>query len=249
VFHYKVEYTQMKKILLFIFIPSSLFLIFVSFTIFSNLPSKILGIQKSNTIIRNLSTDDDTEKFVVLTFDDGPAPITLEFLKILQESDVKATFFVTGESIDTYPDILKQIHEGGHTIGNHTNTHPIPFFLSKQELAKEILITEEKIHQITGIRPKIVRAPYALYPNHLLEIVDLFDLTLISWDVDPEDWKKIDKDLIAKRVTDNVESGSIILLHDGPDNLDRNNTLEALKLIIIKLREENYQFKSISDLM
>ncbi|MDH5533669.1 MAG: polysaccharide deacetylase family protein, partial [Candidatus Pacebacteria bacterium] len=122
-------------------------------------------------------------------------------------------------------------------------------WMSKQDLAKEILITEEKIHQVIGVKPKLLRAPYALYPQSLLDLTVLFNMTLISWDVDPEDWKQVNKEVITHRVLNNVTPGSIILLHDGPPELDRSNTLDSLTTIINTLKEDGYTFVTISQLL
>ncbi|NCN03453.1 MAG: polysaccharide deacetylase family protein [Candidatus Pacebacteria bacterium] len=236
----------MKRI--FIFTSLSIFIFsFVSYLkISQNSSSKVLGVVQNNNIIRNIKVSENA-KVVALTFDDGPAPITRDILDILEQEDVKVTFFVVGKNIDLYPDILQEIAQSGHEIGNHSNTHPFTFLLDKQELAKDILINEEKIYQQTGIRPNLFRAPYALYPKNLLETTDMLNLEIISWDVDPEDWKMVNKEIIVNRVMKDVKPGSIILLHDGPPELDRANTLEALKEIIIRLKEDGYQFLTISE--
>jgi peptidoglycan/xylan/chitin deacetylase (PgdA/CDA1 family) len=233
-----------------IFISTSLGIFILSFIFFlkisQNPSSKVLGVVQNNNIIRNIKVSENN-KVVALTFDDGPGPVTRDFLKVLDDYQVSATFFVVGKNIDLHPDILQEIAQSEHEIGNHTDTHPFTFLLDKQELAKDILINEEKIYQHTEIRPKIFRAPYALYPKNLLETTDMLNLEIISWDVDPEDWKIVNKEIIVNRVMKDVKPGSIILLHDGPPELDRANTLEALKEIIIRLKEEGYQFLTISE--
>ena len=236
----------MKRI--FIFTSLSIFIFsFVSYLkISQNSSSKVLGVVQNNNIIRNIKVSEN-EKVVALTFDDGPALITRDILTVLDQEKVKATFFVVGNNIDLYPDILQEIYSAGHEIGNHTNTHPFAFLLDKQELAKDILINEEKIYEQVGIRPNIFRAPYALYPQNLMEITDMLGLAIISWDVDPEDWKMVNKEIIVNRVMRDINPGSIILLHDGPPELDRTNTLEALKQIIIELKDHGYQFLTISE--
>lgn len=236
----------MKRIFIFTSLSILIFSFIFFFKITQNSSSKVLGAVQNNNIIRNIKVSEN-DKVVALTFDDGPSPLTRDFLKVLDNNQVPATFFVIGKNIDLYPDILQEIAQSGHEIGNHSNTHPFTFLLDKQELAKDILINEEKIYQQTGIRPKIFRAPYALYPKNLLEITDMLNLEIISWDVDPEDWKMVNKEIIVNRVMKDVKPGSIILLHDGPPELDRSNTLEALKEIIIRLKEEGYQFLTISE--
>jgi peptidoglycan/xylan/chitin deacetylase (PgdA/CDA1 family) len=238
----------MKKGLIFIF--SSILLVGLIFSIKSLTLSsnKVLGVNNQNLIIRNAEPD-ETNKLVALTFDDGPAPITRDILEVLNENNVLATFFVTGQNITTHTDILIETYQRGHEIGNHTNTHPITILMNRQDIAKEILITEEKIYQAIGRKPKIIRAPYALYPENLLSNVELFNMTLISWDVDPEDWKQVNKEVITQRVVSEVTPGSIILLHDGPPELDRSNTLESLTTIINTLQDDGYKFVTVSELL
>src|SRR5690606_31950048 len=133
--------------------------------------------------------------------------------------------------------------------GNHTNTHPVTTWMSEQEISKEILITEEKIYQQVGLRPKLVRAPYNLYPQNLLNQIALLEMTPVSWNVDPMDWRTTDKDIIVKRILDEVQPGSIILLHDGPPDLSRARTLEALPSIISELKNQGYKFVTVTQLL
>lgn len=239
----------MKKILVFILVG-----VIFSYSFFSvaqiakSKPSKVLGTNHTQEPIRNAKGNSDG-KFVALTFDDGPTPNTIKVLNVLQESDIKATFFVVGENIDEFPGALKKIDEQGHEIGNHTNTHPFTVFMSEQDIAKEILITEEKIFQLIGKRTTLFRAPYALYPSNLMKIAGLLNLNIISWDVDPEDWRNSNAEIISQNVIKEVEPGSIILLHDGPPELDRTPTVEALKIIITELKNANYQFVTVTELL
>lgn len=238
----------MKKWLVFIF--SSIFLVGVilSVKVISLSFNKILGVQKQNLIIRRVEPNND-KKLVALTFDDGPSHTTRDILKVLDETNTIATFFVVGENIDLNPDVLYETYQKGHEIGNHTNSHPVSLLMNQQKIAKEILIAEEKIYQVIGIKPKLIRAPYALYPQNLLTNVELFNMLLISWDVDPEDWKQVNSNIIVNRVLKDVTPGSIILLHDGPPELDRSHTIEALPEIISKLKEDGYQFVTVSELL
>ncbi|MDH5533308.1 MAG: polysaccharide deacetylase family protein, partial [Candidatus Pacebacteria bacterium] len=113
----------MKKGLIFIFSSILILGTVVSVNYFFFSTNKVLGANNQNLIIRRVEPNDDN-KLVALTFDDGPAPITLDILKVLDENDVLATFFVTGQNIDLYKEVLSETYQKGHEIGNHTNTHP-----------------------------------------------------------------------------------------------------------------------------
>lgn len=211
--------------------------------------SNVLGEATQNQIVRRIEPIDEKDKFVALTFDDGPTDMTVQILQVLSEKQIKATFFVIGENIDQSPEILKQVAEQGHEIGNHTNTHSFITYLSQKKIAQEILITDEKIFQATGMQTKLVRSPYGLYPINLLKTTQLLDMQLISWNVDPEDWQTKDSQKIADVVMKEITPGSIILLHDGPPDLDRQATLTALPILIDQLQQQGYSFVTVSQLI
>ena len=238
----------MKKGLIFIFSSIFLFGFIFSVKAFFLSPSKVLGIENQNLIIRRAELSDNN-KLVALTFDDGPSETTRDILNVLDRENIKATFFVVGQNIDLHKEVLLETYQKGHQIGNHTNTHPFTMWMNKQNIAKEILITQEKIYQAIGIKPKIVRAPYGLYPDNLISTTELLNMMLISWDVDPEDWKQVNSEVITHRVVKDTKPGSIILLHDGPPELDRSRTLESLPNIIKTLKEDGYRFVTVGELL
>ena len=121
--------------------------------------------------------------------------------------------------------------------------------MSQDKIGQEILIAEEKINQVAGIRPQIVRAPHGWYPDNLLAAVNTLQYQLVGWNVDPEDWRYPGADKIITRVMEQVKPGSIILLHDGPYTADRRQTVEALPQIIEQLWREGYQFVTVSELL
>jgi peptidoglycan/xylan/chitin deacetylase (PgdA/CDA1 family) len=235
----------MKKALL---LGSVLFLL-ISFgaIIFqtSNNYFKVLG-ESDHRIIRQVTTD---QKVVALTFDDGPSPSTPKVLEILAKKNIPATFFVVGKEVEAHPDILKQTTAAGHEIGNHTNTHPFFWLASQEKISQEILIADEKIAQVLKFHPQWVRIPYGVYTPNVLAVTDLLKLPIISWNVDPEDWRARSADKIVKTVLKETEPGSIILLHDGPSEAKRDYTLEALPQIIDQFTQQGYRFVKVSELL
>ncbi len=94
---------------------------------------------------------------IALTFDDGPCSgYTEQILDILRSHDVKATFFVCGQNVERCPEILRRVQAEGHTIGNHSYSHPFPFFRSRAFFAREIDLTQEAIEKVTGRTPKVL---------------------------------------------------------------------------------------------
>ena len=109
---------------------------------------------------------------------------TEELISILKEYDVPATFFVVGAWVDKYPESVEALHKAGHQIQNHSNTHPHMPQLSKEQMKDEILSCNEKIKEITGITPTLLRPPYGDYDNALIETMNELKMHTIQWDVE-----------------------------------------------------------------
>ncbi len=109
---------------------------------------------------------------------------TEQLINILKEYDVPATFFVVGAWVDKYPESVKQLHDAGHQIQNHSNTHPHMPQLSKEQMKNEIEGCNQKIEAITGKCPTLLRPPYGDYDNALLEVMESLSMYTIQWDVD-----------------------------------------------------------------
>ncbi|MBZ5566079.1 MAG: polysaccharide deacetylase family protein [Acidobacteriia bacterium] len=132
-------------------------------------------------------TDD---RRIALTFDDGPAErFTEQILDILRERNVKATFFLCGEHVDRYPEIVRRIHAEGHTLGNHTYSHPFLYFRSRAFLASEINRTQEAIEKVVGYRPRFFRPPYGARWLGLYSVLGKRNLRLVNWSDTGYDWK------------------------------------------------------------
>ena len=170
---------------------------------------------------------------------------TEELIKILAEYDAKATFFVVGAWVDKYPESVKQLHEAGHKIMNHSNTHPNMPSLSDAQKKDELISCNKKIAAITGITPTLFRPPYGDYDNATIEATESLGMYTIQWDVDSLDWKEnATAESICKRVTGKVKNGSIVLFHN-----DAEHTPEALPNILKCLKDEGYEFVFIEDLI
>lgn len=195
----------------------------------------------------------DTEKLVALTFDDGPnQPYTSQILDVLDIYDSKATFFLIGNNVETYPEVVREIVERGHQVGNHSYTHADLLKLDRQQMAKEIDLTAEIIKSVTGVAPKVFRPPHGFRDPVVLEQARERNLRVIQWSVMARDWKKPGAEVIADRVVHQVQNGSIILLHDG-DGInhggDRSQSVTATELIIQRLRQQGYRFVTIDELL
>ena len=185
------------------------------------------------------------EKKISITFDAAwSAEDTNEIIEILNEYDAKATIFVVGDWVDKNPDAVKKFHEAGHEIANHSDTHKLYSKVSREEVTKEIEDCNKKIEAITGKKVKLARAPSGDYDNKRIEITESLDMKMIQWSVDSLDWKKLSVDEMYSRVVSKTENGSILLFHNGIEN-----TPEALRKILEKLKKDGYEFVTVSELI
>lgn len=179
---------------------------------------------------------------VALTFDDGPHPsYTKKLLDGLKERGVKATFFVVGENIPGREEIIKQMWEDGHLIGNHTWDHEDISKMSPQEACAEFQKTSNLVKKITGAGTAYVRAPFGNWDDALN-----CETTMISvrWSVDTLDWTTKNVQQIVNKVVNNVKENDIILLHDYYDS-----SVEAALQIVDILQSRGYELVTVEELL
>ena len=189
----------------------------------------------------NASVKKESPK-IALTFDDGPngswTPVLLDGLK---ERGVKGTFFLIGQYVEKYPEVVKRLHEEGHLIGNHTYHHVEITKLSEEEAGREILDTNEAIYKITGEEVEYMRPPFGEWKKDLeLEMPVL----PVMWTVDPLDWTTENTDEVVNRVVTKAEENDIILLHDC-----YKSSVEAALRIVDILQKEGFEFVTVDELM
>lgn len=183
-------------------------------------------------------TDADDE-VVLLTIDDAPDKYGVEMAETLSELDAPAIFFVNGHFINTEEkaEQLKQIHEMGFDIGNHTMGHPNLSEISEEAQRAEIVDLNDKIEEITGERPRFFRAPFGVNTDNVREVVAEEDMTLMNWTYG-YDWDSnyMTKESIADIMVNAPElgKGGNLLMHD------REHTSAALEDIVNGLREKGY---------
>lgn len=185
------------------------------------------------------------EKKIAISFDAAWGnEQTEDLIKILDTYGVKTTFFVVGDWVDKFPESVKALHEAGHEVCNHSNTHPHMPQLSTAEQVSELQSCNEKIAAITGKTPELFRPPYGDYDNAVLDSVSNCAMYAVQWDVDSLDWKNPTVEQMAERVTSKVQNGSIVLFHNGAEN-----TPEALPIILEKLQSDGYEIVPVSELI
>ena len=184
-------------------------------------------------------------KAIALTFDDTPfAGYTERLLALLREYRVVATFFVIGHKAVDMPNVIRQAHDDGHLVENHSMTHPKLTTLAPAQIKFELQRCDEVIQQIIGKAPGYYRPPGGDDNGEIMAIAKGIGLTPCGWDVAVHDYDTPQAQLIADRVVDATHPGDILLLHDGVEA-----TLQALPDIITRLRKQGYVFVTIDKLL
>ena len=109
---------------------------------------------------------------------------TQQLIDILAQYGVKATFFVVGEWVDKYPESVKALHDAGHEVMNHSDTHPHMSQLSTEAILADVSACNDKIEAVTGVRPTLIRCPYGEYDDHVITAIRSMGMEPIQWDVD-----------------------------------------------------------------
>ncbi|MED4552127.1 polysaccharide deacetylase family protein [Lysinibacillus capsici] len=185
------------------------------------------------------------EKVIALTFDDGPTDKTGSILSLLEDYEVKATFFLIGQDIEEHPEEAKKIVEAGHQIGNHTYSHKRMVLKSPSFIKNEIEKTDALIANIGYQETPVVRPPYGKKLIGFPYYLNKHQRETITWNLEPDTFFSKTEDKI-NYVKENIQPGSIILLHPMYDQTD--NELQTIEGILQSLTDEGYTFVTIDDL-
>ena len=186
------------------------------------------------------------ERYVALTFDDGPNPeTTIKLLDTLKARGVKATFFVLGSRAAQHPAIVRRMVAEGHEVANHSWNHPQLPKIPRAAAEKQIEDTQAAVAQATGQRPIYIRPPYgAMTPALRSHLEQKYGLTFIYWSVDPLDWKNRNANTVREKVLAQVHPGAIILLHDI-----HPTTVAAVPQMLDTLIARGYKFATTSEII
>lgn len=184
---------------------------------------------------------------IALTFDAAWGnEDTKTILDILAKHEVKATFFMTGGWVSSYPDDVKAILAAGHDLGNHSENHKNMSQLSDREKTSELMTVHNKVKELTGYDMFLFRPPYGDYDNAVVLNARENGYYPIQWDVDSLDWKDYGVEAIIDTVCNHkhLGNGSIILCHNGA-----KYTAQALETMITNLKSKGYEFVPVSQLI
>ena len=216
----------------------------VTLVVASSTAGKVVSAMNGERLIPIYYVDTQ-EKVCALSFDAAWGnEQTGTLLDILDEYDIKSTFFLVKQWVDSYPESVKDIAARGHDIGNHSSTHPHMAQLSADEQLQEIESCNRAVEELTGSCPTLFRAPYGEYDNNLIQNLNDESMYCVQWNIDSLDWKDPSPDEMVQRIREKLVPGSVILMHNGA-----TNTPEALPKIIEAIRGEGYTIVPISEII
>jgi len=180
---------------------------------------------------------------VALTFDDGPHPgYTPKILDLLNHHGVKATFFLIGKNIETYPEIARSIHEQGHELGNHSYSHPDFRKLAVAEIDQQLDKTDGLLESLDGRPRHPFRAPWGYLNLKVLRRCWQRQQAAIHWSIDSLDYRKKGSAMIIERFDQQkLVGGDIALWHD-----DNQDTLDALQLLLPQWQQQDLNLVTVS---
>ena len=186
------------------------------------------------------------EKIIYITFDEGyEAGYTPQILESLKINEVKATFFLTAHYVNTQPELVKQMIDEGHIVGNHTVNHKSMPSLSEEQIKKEVMELHQAVYEKFGYEMKYLRPPMGEFSEKTLQITNSLGYKNVMWSFAYEDWnenKQPDKTKSKEKILNNLHNGEIMLLHGN----SKTNT-EILDTIIKEAKNMGYEFKSLDE--
>ena len=186
------------------------------------------------------------KKIVYLTFDLGyEAVYTSKILEILKNNNVKATFFITAHYVNTQPDLVKQMINEGHIVGNHTVNHKSMPSCSLETINKEVMNLHSAISEKFGYEMKFIRPPKGEYSERTVAYTNTLGYKTVMWSFAYDDWdenKQGREEYGRKKILENVHNGEIMLLH--ATSKDNANILDD---VVKQIKHMGYEFKNIDE--
>ena len=186
------------------------------------------------------------KKNIYLTFDEGyEAGYTPKILDVLKQNNVKATFFITAHYLNTQSDLVKQMIDEGHIVGNHTVNHKSMPSLTQEQINSEVMDLHKAIYSKFEYEMKYLRPPMGEYSQKTLAVTNSLGYTTVMWSFAYEDWNEKsqpDEEKSKQKILNNVHNGEIMLLHGN----SKTNT-NILDSIIKQIKQMGYEFKSLDE--
>ena len=219
-----------------------LLVVSMAYTLGLNENATAVVAQKRELPVYSVERDD---RVLSISFDASwGADKTIPILDILDQYGVKTTFFLVGNWVEKYPDMVKEIFARGHEIGNHSDTHAHMNQLSEQGVKDELRIMSDRVEKLTGVRPTLFRPPYGEYNDRVIRTARAEGYEAVQWSIDSLDWKDRGTEDIIRQCTRKVEAGDIVLFHN-----DSNDILNALPTVIQHYQGLGFDIIPVSQLL
>ena len=190
---------------------------------------------------------------IALTYDDGPNdPYTPQLMDVLARHGVRASFFLIGRFVSRRPNIVRDLVQAGHVVGNHTYTHPPLIFETSIQIRVQLISCRQAIADAVGEHSNLFRPPYGARRPAVLRIARELGLEPVMWNAIGYDWLDTTPQRIEQNVAKSIRGGDVIVLHDGNHQhlgTDRSKTVAATDLLIARYKAEGYEFVTIPELM
>ena len=186
----------------------------------------------------------DQEKALILDSKVGSRGGAIDYsllLDGLKERNVRASFFLLGEKVEQYPELVERMQKEGHLVGNHTYHHVQLNKLNETKAREEILKTNNLIYETTGVYPLYLRPPFGAWKKNLELCVEMLP---VFWTIDTLDWKVQNTEKIVRTVQEQIEDGAIILMHDEYDT-----SVEAALQVVDELKNQGYELVTVDQLI
>ena len=194
-------------------------------------------------IVCSAATD---KKEIAISFDDGPATnYTPEILQLLKQDNIKATFFCIGNRIAGNENILKQIKDEGHIIGNHSYSHHFWFdMFSSRKMLNDLKQMDHEMKKVTGLKPKLFRPPYGVTNPNLKKAIINGGYTAVGWSVRSMDTVIKDEKKLLDKINRSLKPGAVFLFHDTS-----KTTLQVLPAFIQEVKSKGYHIIPLDKLL
>jgi peptidoglycan/xylan/chitin deacetylase (PgdA/CDA1 family) len=201
---------------------------------------------RSNFYLKTISSANTTRRQIAISFDDGPAPLyTPQILQILKAHRVEAAFFCIGKRITENEELLKQVYDEGHLIGNHSYSHDLWFDLfSAQRMNLDLQMMNEAMQKVTGVKPRLFRPPYGVTNPNLKKAIEKNSFIPIGWSVRSMDTVAKDAQKLLAKVTRSLKPGAIVLFHDTS-----KATADILSAFLQQVRQSGYEIVRLDKLL
>lgn len=195
-------------------------------------------VQIGDVMVKKMEHGPQDRLEMAITVDDGPhGEKTWQLLQMLEETQTKATFFLVGKMTEGREEIVRAMHTSGHSIANHTFSHPNLAELGTEDILTEYKAAQLSLEGITGEQPRYCRPPGGRMDNKTLKAASALGLTTVYWNCNPGDYKFDTPQPVLDRLRNGRAPGAIVLIHSGV-----GSSIDALRAFILESKAMGYSF-------